>query len=70
MPIYTVSREEYLVRCATGSAFSTFKVEANSEEEAIQSVKDGKFLDSDFDWNVVPDTEPDDDTYQAELSDE
>jgi hypothetical protein len=70
MPIYTVSREEYLVRGATGSAFSSFKVEANSEEEAIQSVKDGKFIDSEFEWNDVPGTEPDDDTYQAELAGE
>lgn len=70
MPIYMVSREESLVRGATGSAFSSFKVEANSEEEAIQSVKDGRFIDLTFEWNDLPDTEPDDDSYQAELADE
>ena len=70
MPIFTVTREEILVRGATGSAFSSFTVEADSEEEAIQNVKDGIFTDCEFQWNDFPDTEPDDETYQAELADE
>ena len=69
MPIYTVTREESLVIGATGSAFRSFTVEADSEEEAIQNVKDGIFTASEFEWNDIPDTEPDDETYQAELSD-
>lgn len=70
MPIYYVHCEENLVRGAMGSGFRTFTVEANSEEEAIKKAKSGDYSDSEFEWNDVPDTEPDEETYEAVLADE
>jgi hypothetical protein len=69
MPIYVVTCEENLVRGATGSAFRTFTVESDSKEEAIKNVKNGHFTDSTFEWNDLPDTEPDEESYEAELED-